>query len=118
MGKKWHPKAWHHHSPGAERKVTSSLQPKGWHGGALPLDPTEGGGPGALQESRHGATSHSQQRSSEPCPEQPDRPPPARPRPRCDSPSESMLFKAVGGMMDTLYWPRGHLLPKSSLQAL
>lgn len=44
--------------------------------------------------------------------------PAAQPCPLQDSPSESMLFKAVGGMMDTLYWPRGHLLPKSSLQAL
>lgn len=35
-----------------------------------------------------------------------------------DSPSESMLFRAVGGMMDTLYCPRGHLLPNCSLQAL
>lgn len=45
-------------------------------------------------------------------------PPPDQPCALQDSPSESMLFKAVGGMMDTLYWPRGHLLPRSSLQAL
>lgn len=63
-------------------------------------------------------TSQSLQRSSELCPKQPVPPPAAQPCPLQDSPSESMLFKAVGGMMDTLYWPRGHLLPKSSLQAL
>lgn len=91
-------------------------------GGALTLEPTDSGVPGAPRESGHSATSQSLQRSSEssePCPNQPVPPrPAAQPCPLHGSPSESMLFKAVGGMMDTLYWPRGHLLPKSSLQAL
>lgn len=79
-----------------------------WQGGVLTLEPTEGDVSGAPQERGH----------REPCPKQPVPPTRSPALSLPDSPSESMLFKAVGGMMDTLYWPRGHLLPKSSLQAL
>lgn len=33
-------------------------------------------------------------------------------------PSESMLFSAVGGMMETLHWPRGHLRGYRSIHAV
>lgn len=33
-------------------------------------------------------------------------------------PSESMLLSAVGGMMETLHWPRGHLRGYRSIQAV
>lgn len=36
----------------------------------------------------------------------------------CYLPSESMLLSAVGGMMETLHWPRGHLRGYRSIQAV
>lgn len=36
----------------------------------------------------------------------------------CCLPSESMLLRAVGGMMETLHWPRGHLRGYKSMQAV